>query len=155
MDRCTTTFAASAFGIAPSNYPGHSYSILFCTGDALAANGVSLALDAASFAAGELPGGGGIRLLATVGVGSVATGYSAATSSSFAQGAGNFANGTLGTTAGALAILDKATVTLGQASKPLAFLPVLSYLSTAFSTYSDLKKTYQAASACVSSGKYD
>jgi hypothetical protein len=93
--------------------------------------------------------------LATAGVGSVATGYSAVTSNSFAQGAGNFANGTVGTTAGVLAILDKTTVTLGQASKPLAFLPVLSNLSTAFSTYSDLKKTFAQQSACVDSGKYD
>jgi hypothetical protein len=52
-----TTFAVSAFGIAPSNYPGHSYSILFCAGDALQKHGVSLAFDAAGIVAGELPGG--------------------------------------------------------------------------------------------------
>lgn len=141
--------------IASNKGPRSGFESLFCLGDALKSNGVNLALDAASFAAGELPGGGGIRLLATVGVGSVATGYSAATSSSFAEGAGNFANGAVGTAAGTLAILDKATVTVGGAFKPLAFLPVLSNLSTAFSTYSDLKKTFAQQSACVDSGKYD
>jgi len=70
-------FAVSGFGTAPNKGPRSGYESLFCLGDALKSNGVNLALEAASFAAGELPGGGGIRLLATVGVGSVATGYSA------------------------------------------------------------------------------
>ena len=53
------------------------------------------------------------------------------------------------------AFCDKATVTLGAAYKPLAFLPFVSNFSTALSTYSDLKKTFQQQSACVDSGKYD
>lgn len=139
---------------SPSKGPRSGYESLFCLGDALKSTGVSLGLDAASIGVGYLPGGGAIRLLGTVAVGTAATGYSAATSTSLGQGAGNFANGTLGTTASTFAILDKASAAANN-FKALSALPILSYISTGLSTYQDLKKTFQIQSTCVDSGKYD
>jgi hypothetical protein len=140
---------------APSNYPGHSYSILFCAGDALAANGVSLALDAASIAAGELPGGasaaGLIKAAVTAGVGAVGTGYSTATSPSVAVGAANFGLGFTGTAASTIGVLDQAL----NGAAALKAIPFLGSAISLFNTGVDVAKTFQAASACVKSGKYD
>jgi hypothetical protein len=81
-------------------------------------------------------------------VGSASTGYSAATSTSFTQGAGNFANGTFGTTVSTLAILDKASAVANN-FKALSALPILSYISTGISTAEDAAKTYQTYSSCM------
>ncbi|WP_263409382.1 RHS repeat domain-containing protein [Terriglobus tenax] len=136
--------ASDGSGGAPSNPTTASH----CAGVALKKNGVSLALDVASIGAGFLPGGGAVRLVGTIAVGTVATGYSAATSTSFAQGVGNFANGTLGTAASTLAILDKASAVANN-FKALSALPILSYISTGISTAEDLAKTYQSYSSCM------
>jgi RHS repeat-associated protein len=142
-------------GNAPSNYPGHSYSILFCAGDALAANGISLVLDAASIAAGELPGGasaaGLIKAAVTAGVGAVGTGYSTATSPSVAVGAANFGLGFTGTAASTIGVLDQAL----NGAAALKAIPFLGSAISLFNTGVDVTKTFQAASACVKSGKYD
>src|ERR1700744_2509669 len=105
MDICMTRFAASAFGIAPSKGPRSGYESLFCLGDALKKNGVSLALDAAGIIAGALPGGAtaaGLGKIAfTAAVGSASTAYATVHSPNVPVGAANFliqGSGTFATT---------------------------------------------------------
>ena len=89
-------------GGGSSTGPRSGYESLFCLGDALKSkNGVSLAFDAASIAAGALPGGattaGIIKIGVIAGVGSFGTAYSAVTSPSGAVGGAKFILGTAGT----------------------------------------------------------
>jgi len=135
-------------GAAPNSQTSASH----CLGQALNANGVSLALDAASIGVGFIPGGntavGAVKVFATVGVGAASTGYSAGTSTSFGVGAVKFASGTAGTLFSAVGILDKMTA----GAQAVSFVPILGNISTAISTATDLYKTYQTFSTCRAGG---
>jgi hypothetical protein len=151
---CTTEFAACAFGNAPNKGPRSGYESLFCLGDALKKNGVSLGLDAASFGVGLLPGGtlasGFIKGVAVANVGMIGALHSAATAPSFNAGASGFTNGLVGTGLSFTSVLYKAA---GQALP--AAIPILGNISTGISTASDIWQTFKDQSTCVDSGKYD
>jgi hypothetical protein len=116
---------------------------------------VSLALDVASIAVGEIPGGastvGAIKVAATIGVGSVATAHSVATSPNFAVGAGQFTLGTTGTMASMVAALQEADTSVA----PLKAIPFVGNALSLFSTGVDVTKTLMDQSSCVDHGKYD
>jgi hypothetical protein len=141
--------------IAPSNGPRSGYESLFCLGDALKSNGLSLALDAV----GLIPAGG-----------------SASAAFSLFHGAAGISNGTnilsrvqvgaglIGTASAGNAVqnggnnLDQAALVTGGLSIAAALgkaAPVYGQLLSLGSLGIDLAKTYQAQSACVNSGKYD
>jgi hypothetical protein len=154
-DRCTTTFATGAFGIAPNKGPRSGYESLFCLGDALKSNGLSLVLDA---------------------VGLIPTGGSASAAFSLFHGAAGISNGTkilsrvqmgaglIGTASAGNAVqnggdnLDQAALATGGLSIAAALgkaAPVYGQVLSGISLGIDGVKTYQAQSACVNSGKYD
>lgn len=90
-DFSATLMCSYGLVVAPNKGPRGGYESLFCLGDALKKNGASLALDAASFGVGLLPGGtvasAGIEFTATSLVGGIAAVHSAATAPSFNAGA--------------------------------------------------------------------
>jgi hypothetical protein len=148
MERRTTMLSASAFGIAPNNGPRSGYESLFCLGDALKSNGLSLVLDAV----GLIPAGGSASAAFSLFHGAAGISNGTNILSRVQMGAGligtasslNDSN-TYGTVVGVASIgaaLGKAAPVYGQ---------VLSGLALAGDAY----KTYQDQSACVNSGKYD
>ena len=143
---------------ASSNYPGSSYTSLFCAGDALSSNGVSLALDVAGIAAGELPGGastaGAVKLYVTAGVGAVSAAHSAVNSSSLLAGGANFTNGTVGTFMSVINVLQEMDQAL-NGTPIVKAIPVLGTLSSVISTAVDVVHTVNAYNSCMNSGKYD
>jgi RHS repeat-associated protein len=140
---------------APSKGPRSGYESLFCLGDALKKNGVPLALDAGSIAAGALPGGastaGLVKTAVTAGVGSASTAYSAATSPSVSVGAANFTIGFTGTAASTIGVLDSAL----NGAAAFKAIPFVGTVLSLFTTGVDVTKTFMDQSSCVDSGKYD
>src|ERR1700744_743497 len=159
MDICMTRFAASAFGIAPSKGPRSGYESLFCLGDALKKNGVSLALDAAGIIAGALPGGAtaaGLGKIAfTAAVGSVSTAYATVHSPNVPVGAANFLIQGSGTFATTVSTFARAVDGPGALPGVLKAIPGFGTAVSIFTTGSDLIQTGIDQSACVDSGKYD
>ena len=143
-------FAASAFGIAPSNGPSRGQ----CLGQALKndGNGVSLALDVAGVAAGFLPGGGlvtgsaraaNIAFGAQVGFTAASTGVSAA----YKSGPGIV----LGIVGGQVALTAKTAEALGEDAAE-AFgesIPIVGVAVSAGALLYDGYQTYKAYSGCL------
>jgi hypothetical protein len=143
---------------APSKGPRSGYESLFCLGDALKSNGLSLALDAV----GLIPEAEGFTKVAentagyqiarTVGNnagyrGVVATQYGMM---AVRQGKGvNAINGALGLSDTSV----KGRISTGATIA--GFIPFLSTYAAAVSIGADASKTLDAQSACVDSGKYD
>jgi RHS repeat-associated protein len=142
-------------GSAPNKGPRSGYESLFCLGDALKSNGLSLVLDA---------------------VGLIPTGGSASAAFSLFHGAAGISNGTkilsrvqmgaglIGTASAGNAVqnggdnLDQAALATGGLSIAAALgkaAPVYGQVLSGISLGIDGVKTYQAQSACVNSGKYD
>ena len=142
--------------IAPNNGPRSGYESLFCLGDALKSNGLSLALDAV----GLIPEGGvfagafslwhgaagvsnGINNLRAVKMGA---GIIGTASSSQDSGWTGTAGSGLGTASIAVGL---GAAQLGKAA------PVLGTVLSLGSLAVDLTKTFSEQSDCVDNGKYN
>ena len=134
-------------GGAPNN--GRSgYESLFCLGDALKSNGLSLALDAV----GLIPAGGSASAAFSLFHGAAGVSNGTNILARFQMGAGLIGTASssnegnwLGTATGVASI----GAALGKAA------PVYGQVLSGISLGIDAVKTYQAQSACVDSGKYD
>jgi RHS repeat-associated protein len=134
--------------VAPNKGPRSGYESLFCLGDAIQSNGLSLALDAV----GLLPEGGAVAGAFSLwhGAAGVSNGiknlqtvkFGAGIISTASSGSGGDLFGSATGVASIAASLGKAAPIYGQ---------VLSVVSLAGDAY----KTLQDQSACVDSGKYD
>jgi hypothetical protein len=130
-----------------SNYP--DYKGVFCAGEALRQNGISLVLDAASIGVDAIPGGattlGAIKAAATLGVGTAQTAYSTATSPNIGVGAANFTTGSVGTLAGTVGVLDNAL----NGAQAVKAIPGIANAISLFGTGLDLVKVGLAYQACM------
>jgi hypothetical protein len=135
-------------GTAPNIGPRSGYESLFCLGDALKSNGLSLALDAV----GLLPEGGSVAGAFSLwhGAAGVSNGIKNLQAVKMGAGiigtasAGNDGN-TYGTVVGAALI----GVSLAKAA------PIVGTVLSLGALGGDVYSAYQAQSACVDSGKYD
>ena len=133
---CTTRFAASAFGIAPSNGP-QKKGLLSCGWDAVTSNGngVSLLLDAAGFIPGESQLAAGAQTL---------VGFASITNSiihSDGKGAG------LGSTGTVLTVTGVAAEGMGMAWAKA--IPVAGYFVNGVATARDLWNTGADVATCL------
>ena len=134
--------------IAPSKGPRSGYESLFCLGDALKSNGLSLALDAV----GLIPAGGSASAAFSLfnGVAGISNGTNILNRVKMGAGiigtaSSGSSNNLLGTATGVASI----GAALGKAA------PIYGQVLSGISLGIDVVKTYQAQSACVDSGKYD
>ena len=148
LGMCTTTFAARAFGIAPNNYVSNypSYKGVFCTGDALAAKGVSIGLDVV----GAIPGlGNAVSGTAAVAraVDGIATWGGAAAGLATMDGGDPIGQGSALGGAG----LAWYNVALGGTKA----IPIVGNVLSGATGLWDAYGAYKAYQSCMASSKYD
>jgi hypothetical protein len=150
---------ASGLVVAPSKGPRSGYESLFCLGDALQANGLSLALDAVGLipeAEGFIKAfenTAGYQIARAVGNNA---GYRGVVATQYGMMAVAQAKGGVSMINGALGLGDTSVKgRISTAATVAGFIPGLGTYAAGVSIGVDASKTYDAQSACVNSGKYD
>ena len=146
-------------GGAPSKGPRSGYESLFCLGDALKSNGLSLALDAV----GLIPEAEGfIKVFENTAGYQIAravgnnAGYRGVVATQYGMKAVAQGKGAVNAVSGALGLGDTSVKGRISTGATLAgFIPGLGTYAAGVSIGVDLSKTYDAQSACVDNGKYD
>ena len=159
LHTCTTGLAARPFVVAPSNGQRSGYESLFCLGDAIKSNALSVALDAV----GLIPEAegftkvfentAGYQLARTVGN---SAGYRGVVATQYGMMAVSQGKGGVAMINGALGLGDASVEGRISTGATLAgFIPGLGTGAAAVSLGVDAYKINKAQSACVDNGKYN